>query len=328
MYERIVVPLDGTPFGEYGIRYATAIALRSGAALELVHVHVPAHLEPELFEVPVFHYTGVVHRDAEYDYEHLTQEREQLERVALKLAERTGLRVTARVAVGTVDRTLEREAEAFGADLIVMSTHARTGLDRVRFGSVGDSVVRHATVPVLLVHPPDHASDVEPMAEFRRILVPLDGTEFSEQVLRAAGRLAALFGAHLHLLHVQAPPSLRTFVREMEGEDGNVTTVQLTAEQYLQYVAAEMAPDVDTPTLEVTMAKSAIAGILDAVHGSTPDIIAMATHGRGGLKRMLVGSTAGDVLYNAGVPVLLFRPQASGVLGSTAGSLSAGHTVI
>ena len=328
MYDRIVVPLDGTPFGEYGIRYATAIALRSGAALELVHIHVPAHLEPELFEVPVFHYTGVVRRDAEYDYEHLVKEREQLEDVARKLSEKTGLRVTGRVAVGTVDRTLEREAEAFGADLIVMSTHARTGLDRVRFGSVGDAVVRHATVPVLLVHPSEHALETDSIPEFRRILVPLDGSEFSEQVLVAAGRLAKLFGSQMHLLHVQAPPSLRTFNRDLHDDDGHVTTMHFTAEQYLQYVTGEYASDLETPVLAVTMAKSAIAGILDAVHGSQPDIIAMATHGRGGLKRMLLGSTAGDVLYNAGVPVLLFRPQGHGMLGSTAGSVSAGHTVI
>lgn len=328
MYERIVVPLDGTPFGEFAIRYATAVAHHSGASLDLVHVHIPAHLEPELFETPAFHYRGIIQSDAELEHEHLLLERERLERRAGALAKETGLSVTGRVVVGTVDRGVEYEAEAFGADLIVMSTHARTGLDRVRFGSVGDAIVRHATVPVLLVHPPENGTGEDSPTEFRHLLVPLDGSEFSEQVLDSAGQLAQVFDARLHLVYVQVPASDGTFRRDIHDDDGRPVTLQFSAQEYLQYVATEYAGEIEEPLLEVRTAQSVIGGILEAATTAGADLIAMATHGRGGLKRMLLGSTAGDVLCNAGVPVLLFRPQHRGMFSTTAGSMGAGHTVV
>lgn len=328
MYERIVIPLDGTEFGEYAIHFATAIAIRTGAALDLVHVHIPTHLEPELFEVPVFHYTGVVRSDNRYDLDHLNAERERIEKRAIKLAEATGLQVSGRVVVGTVDREVEREAAAFGADLIVMSTHSRTGLDRLRFGSVGDAVVRHATVPVLLVHPDQATPDSRPDPEFRRVLVPLDGSEFSEAVLGAAAGLARSFDAELHLLHVVAPPELYTFRREIRDEDGHVTSVEFTAQEYLRYVAAEYAGEIEDPVLEVARAPSAINGILTAATASAADVIAMATHGRGGIRRVLMGSTAGDVLCNAGLPVLLYHPQRFGMFAGRTADLRAGHTLV
>jgi nucleotide-binding universal stress UspA family protein len=328
VYERIVIPLDGTEFGEYAIRFATAVAHRSGAALDLVHVHIPTHLEPELFEVPVFHYTGVVRSDDRYDLDHLTAERDRIEKRATQLAEETGLQVSGRVVVGTVDREVEREAAAFGADLIVMSTHARTGLDRIRFGSVGDAVVRQATVPVLLVHPPEPKSDPEPVPDFKRVLVPLDGSEFSESIIGAASGLARSFEAELHLLHVMVPPELNSFHRDIHDDDGHVTTVEFTADAYLRYVAAEYASEVENPVLEVMRADSAIVGILKAATVSDSDVIAMATHGRGGLRRVLMGSTAGDVLCNAGLPVLLYRPHQFGMFGPATADVLAGRTVV
>jgi len=310
MYERIMVPLDGTPFGEYAIRYATSIALRSGATLELVHVHIPAHLEAELFAVPLFHYTGIVESDAAYDHDHLVREREQLVERAQKLSEETGLRVTTRVAVGAVDRGVEREAEAFGADLIVMSTHARTALERARLGSVGDAVVRHAKALVLLVHPDATGTAAAAAPVFERILVPLDGSEFSERILEPAGRLALLFGAEVMLLNVQSSPQPPVFSRAVRDPAGHRTSRSLMVEQYLDHVAARHAGVIRNPVLEAATAPSPIAGILDTVRIRKPDLIAMATHARGGLRRMLLGSTASEVARKADVPVLLLRPAA------------------
>ncbi len=310
MYERILVPLDGMPFGEYAIRYATSIALRSGAALELTHVHIPAHLESELFAVPLFHYTGIAESDAAYDHELLEREREQLAGRARQLAERTGLEVTSQVVVGSVDRGVEREAEAFGADLIVMSTHGRAGMERARLGSVGDAVVRHAHSLVLLVHPPsDEAAAPERPVTFERILVPLDGTEFSERILDAAARLATLFGAEVRLLHVQTSPPMRTFRRVVRDEAGGEATLDLLAEEYLDHVATVYAETLPDASLEIAVAKSPLVGILESVQAWRPDLIAMATHARGGLTRMLLGSTSSEVVRAVGVPVLLMRPQ-------------------
>jgi len=309
MYERIIVPLDGTPFGEHAVTWATEIAIRSDARLELVHIHVPAHLENDLFAVPTFHYTGVVEADARHDREALRREVGELEERARRLAAETGLRVTSRTITGDVDVALEREARNFGADLIVMSTHARTGIERVRFGSIGDAVVRHATVPVLLVRPPAVASMLPATPVFDRILVGLDGSMLSEQIIGPVARIAGLFDATVHLVHVSVPPGDPTFSRIIHTEDDRSMRVELTANQYLAHVSRTWSAAIESARLEVRRAPSPLHGILDIVGETDPKLIALATHGRKGLRRMLLGSTAGDVLSSIDVPVLLFRPR-------------------
>jgi nucleotide-binding universal stress UspA family protein len=328
MYERIIVPLDGTAFGEFALGWATEIAMRSDALLELVHIHVPAHYEQDLFEVPTYHYTGVVRGDAERDRVALRRDVEALEERARLLGSATGLRVKSRIISGDVDAALEREARSFGADLIVMSTHARTGFERTRFGSIGDSVVRHATVPVLLIRPLAESprADVSPV--IRQIMVGLDGTLLSEQILGPVATLAGLFGARVHLVHVAVPPGDQTFSRVIRTSDDRSIRVELTPDQYLTHVARIWAGEIETPTLEVRRAAAPLHGIIEAALDAEPDLIAMATHGRAGLKRILLGSTAGDVLANAGLPVLLFRPRHRAWSSSGVQSVARSHEVV
>lgn len=309
MYERIIVPLDGTAFGEYAVTWATEIALRSNAILELVHIHVPAHLETELFEIPAFRYTGVMRSDAEFDREMLRREVETLEDRARLLSSATGLRVRSRTITGDVDAALEREAKEFGADLIVMSTHARSGIERARWGSVGDSVVRHSTVPVLLVQPPDGTPVARVATTFDTLLVALDGSPLGEQILAPVADLARLFGASVHLLHVIVPPGDQTFSRVIETEDGRSMRVELTAEQYLSHVTRTAAAGIESLTVEVRRAPAPVHGIVDVASEREPDLLALATHGRAGLRRILLGSTAGEVLARTELPVLLYRPD-------------------
>jgi nucleotide-binding universal stress UspA family protein len=309
MYERIIVPLDGTAFGEYAVTWATEIARRSNAMLELVHIHIPAHLETELFEVPAFRYTGVVRSDAEYDREVLRREIETLDERAHLLASATGLRVKSRTITGNVDAAIEREANEFGADLIVMSTHARTGIDRARWGSIGDAIVRHSTVPVLLVQPPGGSPVARVAPTFDRILVPLDGSHLGEQIIGPVADLARLFGARVHLVHVMVPPGDQTFSRTIETEDHRSLRVELTAEQYLAHVTKTAAAGIESLSVEVRRAPAPRHGIIDAAAEIEPDMLALATHGRTGIMRILLGSTAGEVLANTELPVLVYRPD-------------------
>lgn len=328
MYERIIVPLDGTAFGEFALGWATEIAMRSDALLELVHIHVPTHYGQDLFEVPTYHYTGVVRGDVERDRAALRQDVEALEGRARLLGSATGLRVNSRTITGDVDSALEREARSFGADLVVMSTHARTGFERTRSGSIGDAVVRHATVPVLLVRPPveNAVPDVSPV--FRRIMVGLDGSLLSEQILGPVASMARLFGAHVHIVHVSVPPGDQTFSRVIRTSDDRSVRVELTPDQYLAHVAKLWAEEIESPTLEVRRAPAPLHGIVESAIENDPDLIAMATHGRAGLKRILLGSTAGDVLANSGLPVLLFRPRHRAWSSSGVQAVASSHTVV
>jgi nucleotide-binding universal stress UspA family protein len=209
-----------------------------------------------------------------------------------------------------------------------MSTHARTGFNRTRFGSIGDAVVRHATVPVLLVRPTAENAAAEVSPVFRRIMVGLDGSMLSEQILGPVAELARLFDARVHLVHVTVPPGDQTFSRVIRTSDDRLIRVELTPDQYLAHVAKLWTGEIGSPMLEVRRAPAPLHGIVESAIENEVDLIAMATHGRAGLKRILLGSTAGDVLANAGLPVLLFRPCHRAWSSSGVQSVASSHTVV
>jgi len=327
MYRRIVVPLDGSPFARTALRFATGIACRARADIELVHVHIPAHLEPDLFDLTPFHFTGVVPADAGFDRQRLRQEAEQLEEEALALCRAAGLHVTSRAVTGTIDEAIEREARTFGADLIVMATHYAAGSERALLSSVGHAVLRRATVPVLLVHPWETPAAPESPVDFRRILVPLDGSVFSEQMLGSAADLARLFDARIHLLYIDVP--LRTRI-----PDETLRHVQASHTShnpglgYLQEIARSLGPAIRDPLIETVVSGTAGPAILDAALRGGADAIAMATHGRTGLRRRIMGSTTVEVLAQTRLPVLLCRPERADKPESVLESAATAHTII
>jgi nucleotide-binding universal stress UspA family protein len=308
MIRRILVPLDGSPFGDTAIGFATAIGRRAGAKIELVHVHVPHHVDGNLFTVTPYMYEGVLDVDVELDHEILRRELENLRERALRLAEETGLSVTGRLVTGRVDAAVEQEAEAFQADLIVMATHARSGFARVRLGSVGEAVVRQSSMPVLLMRPPEDFAEAPPVPDFRHILIALDGSTFSEQILEPASHLARLFQADVSLVHVEVPHGERTILGMKAGEAA-IEKMRLVSEHYLQHLAATNSELFEQPGLRAVVATYPAAAVIDAARECGAGLIAMATHGRGGLSRLILGSTANEVLIHSSVPVLLYRPR-------------------
>jgi nucleotide-binding universal stress UspA family protein len=142
-------------------------------------------------------------------------------------------------------------------------------------------------MPVLLLQPEGGAAAGESSPTYRRVLVPLDGSAFSEEVLAPARAFAGLHDAEVRLIHVVA----------RRGRLG----------------VTHPDPVTDRPgeKVDVIGAAGVTEGILDAARAWGADLLAIATHGRGGLSRMLVGSTASDLLARTQLPVLLHRPVAS-----------------
>lgn len=302
MIRRIIVPLDGTAFGEYAIPYAVAIARRAKAAIELVHVRLPRTL---VVTLPPAADSGIVPVD---DIAPLFDDAEWLEERARALRATTGLRVVARTVCGHPGEALCEEIAALATDLVVMSTHARGGLLRMRLGSVGDMLVRHAAAPVLLVQPPEQTAAPPAEPQFRRVLIPLDGSPFAEQVLAPAGELMHLTGARPWLLHVVAPlpgPARR----HTRIDDRTVHEQQRNAEEYLAGIARALGHDDRPITCTTVIGRQPACVIRDAAAQPDVDIVALATHGRGGITRLLVGSTGDVVLRSVTKPVLLYRPS-------------------
>ncbi len=192
-------------------------------------------------------------------------------------------------------------AEEEEADAIVMGTHGRSGANRLLMGSVAEEVVRGAPCPVLTIR---DDGTVAPGQAVRRILVPLDFSELSEEALRYARELALTYGARLDLLHVVEDISLPS-AYGAGPVDIVVPEVVENSERYLadladrvlghEHVVAHVIPGY------------AVSTILDFTDRNDIDLMVIATHGRSGVERLMMGSVAERVIRRAQCPVFTVK---------------------
>ena len=311
MYHSILVPLDGSPFAEQALPLALSIANRAGANLELVRVHVLYGLEePPCSWMPFDPTEDAIFKEHEQEY---------LDAVARRLQTTASVPVTYTIANGlTVDGILER-VRTKPADLIVMTTHGRGPTSRFWLGSVADELVRHAPVPILMMRPREVSQNPAPEPTLRRMLIPLDGSELAEQVRKPAIALGNLMDAEYTLARVVErslfPDGFRMVAEAVE--QSSIAQPQLEkrraeAQSYLDGVAERLRAEGFRIQTHVVVADSVATAVLDVANDKKIDIIAIATHGRGGLKRLLLGSVADKIVRGAFTPVLVYRPVTNG----------------
>lgn len=204
-------------------------------------------------------------------------------------------------------------AERVGADLVVMSTHGRTGLDRVLTGSTTEAVVRRARCPVLTLQ----TAAERTVVSVKRILVPTDFSAATYHALAHAVALARLHGAALDLVHIVEPPPEVWIGGEVIGWNENSPRRVDDARAALQDLTDEVGIHNIPLTLHVLMGPPA-RGILDAAERVDADLIVMGTHGRTGARRLLVGSVTEKVVQRAPCPVFVVNPSGKNLLPTTA----------
>lgn len=145
---------------------------------------------------------------------------------------------------------------------------------------------------------------------YHKILVPLDGSELSESVLPHVVEMAKCTGAQVVLLRVVTQPVLEAVYTETvpAGTRENGTSARAHAEGYLQRVAYDFFPGNVNVTYDVSGGPIEDT-ILDYAAGIQADLIAMSTHGRSGLARMVIGSVAEQIVRRSHLPVLLVHPE-------------------
>ncbi len=307
MLQRIVVPLDGTEFGDCALPYASAVARRAGATLDLVHVHLPHHRDPCMEAITPYRFEGVELADREYDRSWLEREEAVLENRAHRLSQETGVPAYVRVRSGRVTTAVMDEVTETCADMVVMATHGGVTPDGKRLPSIADQLVRHLERPMLLVRPgPEATAAEEPVLS--RILVALDGSGFSEQILDPALDLARLFDARVTLLTVVSP-SAGVAIRTVGLDPVGLQQRSQEAEKYLTRIAETVGDDLPAADVGVITSRDPADAILEFAEQEGANLVALATHGRGGLSRLLLGSTAMEVLRRTDRPVLLYRPS-------------------
>jgi nucleotide-binding universal stress UspA family protein len=200
-------------------------------------------------------------------------------------------------------------ALAATADLVVMGSHGHGAVERFVLGSVADQVARHAPVPTLIVRSgPEAATAVR----LTRIVVPLDGSTHAEQALPVAATLAADLGVPTHLVRVLDFDALRATVQAgihaASASMRSQEAVQRHVEEYLAEQVQELWNQDLTATAEVLTGSPAVT-LLDAIRPD--DLVVMTTHGRGGVRRWLLGSVADKLVRAAAAPVLLVPANGS-----------------
>ena len=298
MYQALMVPLDGSEFGRHAIPWALAIAEPAGARVDLVHVLTPP------YDVGVAEGDKLVLAEAIDDQRTATEQR--LDDLAIRLRIGTDVRFSSAVVEGHAADALLRYADENAIDLIVMTTHGRTGLARAVLGSISDQVVRQARCPVLLARPHRHVAEEREAAAVSDVLVPLDGTVTSEAILPHALEMCRLTGASCTLLHVIVPELLLTGVAVPVAlaDQRAAFAEKRQTDAYLASLAnrfREGAVPVTTAALPHADVES---GILEYCAAHPVSLIAMATRGTRGLERAVLGSTMDELLRKTHLPLL------------------------
>jgi nucleotide-binding universal stress UspA family protein len=302
MYSKIMVPTDGSGFDREAIRVALRIAGKSGAKVRLVRVVSSAKLMES-----VAPFDGV-EPSVEVLENWRNSAQSELEALAAECISTSKADISVDLLDGPIAERLEGYAQGNKFDLIVISSHGRGGMSRLSLGSVTDSLIRHTQIPVLVVKSVPSYLNPRASDTFRRIIVPLDGSTLAEQILPRVRLLAKLEESDVTLLHVLAPQN------QLHEERADLTPPWWSrhiavSKAYLARIEAKMRREGLLVATEVVVGENVPRAICDYATSQRADLIAIATHGRGGLARMIRGSVADAVTRSSRISMLVFRPE-------------------
>lgn len=320
MLKRILVPLDGSALAEQAIPIAGCIARATGGSVVLVQVIVPL----------VEYGYGLYQLQSPFPmtdkslYDDLAEATHYLERMVASIS-LTGVETEVEVLYGSAAAMIFSAAQAKNIGLIVMCSHGYSGLKRWVLGSVAQKIARHAPMPVLVLH--QHTTTIGPHPSLERplrVLVPLDGSALAEVALQPAAQLAAALAAPgqgaIHLVRVVKRDTLPGEILDPVTKEQLLhkakTYLASVTEHVREGIAAELKLAVTWSVALDTDAADAIIRVAEI--GEDPegagvfggcDLIALATHGRGGVQRWAMGSVAERILAGTTLPVFIVRPQ-------------------
>ncbi len=272
MFETIVVPLDGSELSARALHPASAIAVRTGADLRVVSA--------------VGHERDVAARARALE---------------TQIAQTGILAVAVDVTVANPADLISTEA-GHSDQLVCMASHSRGRVGEALFGSVAEVVVRNARRPIVLVGP--HYEPPKPVP-LDRVLVALDGSRPSREVIPFVAEWAEHLGLKVSLALVVTPAATEQALNQ------SVVVEPVMEAAPLERVAAGLVDQGLTVDWDVLHGPDPATSIVRAAVDGSASIIAMTTHGRTGLARIVAGSVAMAVVHHSPCPVLLLRPPSS-----------------
>ena len=285
MFNKILVPLDGSKLAEQVLPYARWLAAAYGASITLVRVTDPEARLP---------FTA---NQSASDY---------LKYTAASLAPSP---VESVEKIGKPAEVIVDTAKGDADCLIAMATHGMTGPRRWVLGSVASKVVQTADNPILLIRVAQDAAQLGPFA-LKRVIVPLDGSGLAEKVLPYVRVLASKLKLDMQLVRTYSLPPDAYVVADgviAQGPAQYRKNLHEESEKYLDGKVASLQADGFTAVSATVIEGDAASELVELAEGPPQSLIAMSTHGRSGLGRWVLGSVAEKVVQHSRAPVLLIR---------------------
>ncbi len=189
-------------------------------------------------------------------------------------------------------------------DIIAIGTHGRAGVDRIILGSVAERVVRKAHCPVMVVRSRKYIG-------FKRIIVPIDFSDCSRIALEYAAATARAHRSKLTILHVYEESFIEPYVRAANTEEEAQEIIR-GIEQVNEGKYDEFLKKIDLGGVEYDkLLRKGIPSneIVETAREQQAQLIVVGTHGRSGIKHMLIGSDAEEVVRNAPCDIVVVKPE-------------------
>ena len=281
MEQTILIPIDGTESVDETLLYARSISQKSESRIVLLHV-APDTVASKT-EIKIHPNVNVIHDALKDD----------------------GWEVERETRLGDPVHEIIKMTILLPATLLLMSTHGRSGIERIREGSVTEQVLKQSPCPVFILHstrpePTDNRTE----HLFKRILVPLDGSDSSSAILSCVERFAKMHDSQVLMFH-----------DEMEQEQSEEERAAIKARLEEQCVA--LANTGLKVSLDATTYKRPIREILKRIDEMNIDLVSMCCHGAGGERRAMDESVTAEVVRHSNCPLLVWsaEPQCPAVEG-------------
>lgn len=293
LFDRILFAADFSERSRDAFRVACSLADETGTRVVVLHVVEQSYI---VEQVVAFGNEGIPVPLPDGGWAHDEALNAQLRRF---YAPARPADIEYRVREGSAAEEILGTADEVRPDLIALGTQGKTGLRRMLFGSVAESVLRKARCAVLALSAPGIAPGASPP---RVILHPTDFSDRSEPALRVARALAREHGALLIVIHVVPV--------EFASETVTLPAVTPDDHENLHRVRSRAdGPDLKYPVEGRMMRGDVATTILRAADEEECGLIVMGTHGRNGFGRLLMGSVTEAVLRKAHCPVLAVKSE-------------------
>jgi nucleotide-binding universal stress UspA family protein len=287
VYKRILVPLDGSKVAEVALPYARFIAEMYGSELTLLTICAPK---------------------CDDRFKRLC--RAYLDLQAGEL-EPQGIKTSSTVIHGNIAENITNFSIKKKIDLIIVASHGYSGFKRFTMGSVTQKVIFNTFLPVIIIKP---AATKITTIRFTKILLPLDGSLFSEASISHVEELAGVSGAEVILLTISEPPEIpsdRSPAIKPTWEEYRDALIQEVEDQgttYLESVRAKLKEKGIKTSIRFVMGNAA-ESIIQIAEEEEVDLIAMTTHGHTGVNRWVYGNMTGRIVDESPRPVLIIHPD-------------------